>query len=101
MPDLMLPIVHGISEHPPSDDLLPLKSWLAKPIRGTAKENLSIRQFIRIICDQDGGAHVDHKPNTDLTGIIDREEKIISIGIAFLHGISRRLDKPGLKPANR
>ena len=101
MSDLMLPPISRTGEPSPCDELLPLKTWLAQPIRSTAKETMSIRQFIRIICDQDGGAHLDHKPNTNLTGIIDREEKMISIGIAFLLGINRWLDQTGSRPSNR
>ena len=35
---------------------LPLEEWLAQPLPAST---LSLRQFIRRVCDQDGGAHVD------------------------------------------
>jgi hypothetical protein len=59
-PTLTLPPVD------PGGEKLPLKDWLAQPMAGQA---LTIREFIRRVCDQDGGAHVDFKPEAGLEGL--------------------------------
>jgi hypothetical protein len=59
--------------------LLPLQEWLAQPISVNAGPPLTIRQLIRQVCDQDGGAHVDLKPDSGLELYDQRAEGIIKI----------------------
>ena len=63
LPNLELPAVI------PDEKPLPLKEWLAQPIPGQADQTLTVRQLIRRVCDQDGGAHVDYKPEAGLKGL--------------------------------
>ena len=55
-PDLALPAL--APPHAP----LPLAQWLEQP----AAAGLTVRQLIRRVCDQDGGAHVDPHPQAGL-----------------------------------
>ena len=58
---------------------LPLDRWLSQalPAAGAA---LTIRQLIRRVCDQDGGAHVDPKPQAGLAALPDHPAWIVKIG---------------------
>ena len=60
IPEIDLPAVGQ-----PEKSLL-LKDWLGQPIPGYA---LTVRQLIRRVCDQDGGAHVDFKPEAGLDAL--------------------------------
>ena len=62
-----------------SGDRLPLKDWLAQPIPGQPDQTFTVRQLIRRVCDQDGGAHVDFRPETGLERL-DAAEWILQIG---------------------
>ncbi len=63
--------------------LLPLKYWLEQevPVGG---HRLSVRQFIRKMCDQDGGAHVDPRPESMYLYNSDSAEWVVKIGEAVL-----------------
>lgn len=63
IPDLDLPALG------PGGKRLLLNDWLAQPIPGLADQALTVRQLIRRVCDQDGGAHVDFKPEAGLDGL--------------------------------
>ena len=54
-----------------------LKHWLDSPA-GT-DTGLSVRQFIRRVCDIDGGAHVDIKPLAGLPKLGDTHQWIINL----------------------
>jgi|APHig6443717497_1056834.scaffolds.fasta_scaffold334285_2 hypothetical protein len=56
-----------------------LSEWLAQPVIDLAGDRLTIREFIRRVCDQDGGAHVDPKPATGLISYPNRDKMIIGI----------------------
>lgn len=58
-PELYLPAWSG----PLSGGVLPLDEWLEQKL---PDGGLSIRQFIRCVCDQDGGAHVDLRRHSRL-----------------------------------
>lgn len=68
---------------------LKLKAWLDQPLPGAAEAGITVRQFIRRVCEQDGGAHVDPKPQAGLAGITDREEKIIRLAETVLEALAR------------
>ena len=72
-PNLELPAMS------PGGKRLPLKDWLAQPVPGQSDQPLTIRQLIRRVCDQDGGAHVDFKPEAGLESL-DAAEWIQTIG---------------------
>ena len=71
----------------PGGKRLPLKDWLAQPVPGQADQALTIRQFIRRVCDQDGGAHVDFKPEAGLKGL-DPADWIQIIGEIVVNNVN-------------
>ena len=77
IPDLDLPAV-GIG-----GKRLLLNDWLAQPIPG---QPLSVRQLIRRVCDQEGGAHVDFKLEAGLDDL-DPAEWIQTIGEIVVNNI--------------
>jgi hypothetical protein len=62
IPNLDLPAIS------PDGKKLLLEDWLAQPIPGQPDQAFTVRQLIRRVCDQDGGAHVDIKPEAGLDG---------------------------------
>jgi hypothetical protein len=66
-----------------------LKDWLAQPIPGQPDQALTVRQLIRRVCDQDGGAHVDFKPEAGLDGL-DPAEWIQTIGEIVVRSIDNK-----------
>jgi hypothetical protein len=78
LPNLELP------EMSPDGKRLSLKNWLAQPVPGQV---LTIRQLIRRVCDQDGGAHVDFKPEAGLEGL-DAAEWIQTIGEIVVNSVN-------------
>ena len=85
IPNLDLPAIG------PKEKRLLLDDWLAQPIPGQA---LSVRQLIRRVCDQDGGAHVDFKPEAGLDGL-EPAEWIHKIGEIVLNSVENSLFRPG------
>jgi hypothetical protein len=81
IPDLDLPVVGAGGKR------LPLKDWLAQPIPGQPDQALTVRQLIRLVCDQDGGAHVDFKPEAGLEGL-GTAEWIQTIGEIVVNGVN-------------
>ena len=65
---------------------LPLVEWLEQGIPN-ANSHLTIRQFIRQICDQDGGAHADPKINSVFLSIPKYRTKIINLGTMIVNEI--------------
>ncbi len=57
---------------------LPLKEWLRQPVPGY--EILTLRELIRTVSEQDGGAHVDLKPESPLWGYEERAEAVVKVG---------------------
>jgi hypothetical protein len=64
-PDLRLPTLGAKIETVETD--LPLIEWLAQPVPG----GITLRRLIRLVCDQDGGAHVDPHPDAGLPEGLD------------------------------
>jgi len=56
---------------------LALKDWLAQPLDPGQAGSLSVRDLIRRVCDQDGGAHVDLRQGF---GIADPAGWILVLG---------------------
>ena len=80
IPDLKLPV-------PPAPGLetgsLPLDKWLELELK-IAEEPISIRQLVRRVCDQDGGAHVDPKPIAGLPDSVEVQEWIVKLSQIIL-----------------
>ena len=60
-------------------DKVPLEKWLDQVLPGQQKPKITIRHLIRCVCDQDGGAHVDPKPNAGVHSINNYETWIYQI----------------------
>lgn len=58
-PDLLWPALDSDGRFSESLPGLPLAAWLEQPLPSTGT---TLRQLIRRVCDQDGGAHVDLRP---------------------------------------
>lgn len=71
-PDLRLP---SLSESLPEGSLL-LNEWLEQKL---PEGDLTIRQLIRRVCDQDGGAHVDARLHARLPEGFQPEERICEL----------------------
>ena len=75
IPDLKLPVPPALDLEPGS---LPLNEWLDLELK-IAEATINIRQLVRRVCDQDGGAHVDPKPKTGLPESEKVQEWIVSL----------------------
>jgi hypothetical protein len=70
----------------PDLPLLTLQEWLSQPLPLDTGLPITIRQLIRQVCDQDGGAHVDLKPDARLAQFNQRAEWIIHIARVLVSG---------------
>ena len=59
---------------------MPLDEWLQQAIPTGLTPSITIRDLIRKVCDQQGGAHVDPKPDFQLPDGLDAEAWITTIG---------------------
>jgi hypothetical protein len=59
---------------------LPLQAWLAQPLPAPWGKPVSLRELIRTVCEQDGGAHVDQRSLDDLRSWKERGEHIATLG---------------------
>ena len=82
-PDYVLPPIDGES-HMKTGAPLTLDAWLEQPLYGQNGQALCVRQFIRRVCDQDGGAHVDPKPQTGLAVFPHRADLIIRLAVTLI-----------------
>lgn len=78
VPELTLPIITHDGIAIPSR-FLPLQDWLDQMI-SLGEQAMTIRQLIRRVCDQDGGAHVDTRPSNPLSIVSDPAQYVIRIG---------------------
>jgi hypothetical protein len=73
-PDLVLPALDDDISQP---HRLLLEDWLEQKLPQTG---LSLRQFIRHVCDQDGGAHVDFRQHDPLPNQFPKALWICNLG---------------------
>jgi len=81
-PDLKLPQVNEDGEFDDALEPLPVETWLDQPLFLEDCGEVTLRQLIRRICDQDGGAHVDLHPGATLGP--DAIDYIVYIGELIL-----------------
>lgn len=87
-PDLQLHPLNAAGQYDRKLPPLPLTEWLAQPVsvQITTPGTLpTLRELIRLVTDQDGGAHVDLKPHSPLWGWIDRAAWILRTGEYIIH----------------
>ncbi len=82
-PGYVLPPIDG-EGHIKTGAPLTLDAWLEQPLHGQNGEILSVRLFIRRVCDQDGGAHVDPKPEAGLAAFPHRADLIIRLAVNLI-----------------
>jgi len=71
---------------------IPLEKWLAQLLPGVAGQSITLRDLIRRVCDQDGGAHVDYRPQAGLQDITDVPGWICKIGAEVARVIGKALN---------
>ncbi len=86
-PELRLNALNAQGVFDPSLDLLPLSDWLAQRLPPAAAPGITLRGLIRRICDQEGGAHVDLKPQAGLQGVPDAPGWVCKAGTEALRAI--------------
>jgi hypothetical protein len=65
---------------PTGPSKLSLQEWLAQEVPVRADRSIRLRELIRLICEQDGGAHVDPRAAGDLRSWDGRDELIANLG---------------------
>jgi len=83
-PDFMLPALDG-------GEVLPLGAWLEQTVNASGGARLTVRQLIRQVCDQDGGAHVDRRAQMVIENTDERARLIRAAAGAVLESLQSRL----------
>jgi hypothetical protein len=91
IPGLELPPLDHHSDVISITDEIPLANWLKQKIAFGERSEVTIRQLIRLVCDQDGGAHVDYKPESILRGTSNYPQIILSIAGVVLKAAEAKL----------
>lgn len=84
-PGLELP---GLPRNQAESDRLGVEEWLAQPL---PESGVTVKQFIRCICDQDGGAHVDIRKHGQLPEGFPSAEWIFTLSGIVVAELSARL----------
>lgn len=87
--DLCLPAL-GQRGADPTLPPLALADWLEQPIEAL-QPALTIRQLIRRVCDQDGGAHVDVKNHSGLPENTEYRDWVLRIGGIVYRTLEKRM----------
>jgi hypothetical protein len=69
-----------------------LNTWLNQTVFITPSEELSLRDLIRRICEQDGGTHVDPKPHQGLPQNWDPTQWIETISVYLVTHLENTLN---------
>lgn len=72
---------------------LALDSWLAQVISCGAGCTITLRELVRRVCDQDGGAHVDPKARAGLQGVEDVPGWICKIGAEAQRALQKAAER--------
>lgn len=91
-PDLRLT---SLNEDPTRRNYLPLDAWLEQKL---PQVGLTVRQFIRYVCDRDGGAHVDLRSHVRLIYVLPSEEWICRLGEIVMIGLAEEVAKEQAEP---
>ncbi len=70
-PRLRLRALNTEGSFDPNLESLPLSDWLAQRLTLKSGSGLTMRALIRRVCDQEGGAHVDLRPQAGLQAVPD------------------------------
>jgi len=66
---------------------LTISEWLEQKLTINFDKSVTIRQLIRQVCDQDGGAHYDPKIKSRLDQIINYRMMIFKLGGNLIHAV--------------
>jgi len=88
-PGLELP---GLAWNQSESDRLSVEEWLAQPI---PESGIIVKQFIRSVCDQDGGAHVDIRKHGHLPEGFPSAEWIFRLSGIVVAELGSRLAEEG------
>ena len=87
-PELKLPRLDAGGAPGEGGSELARLAWLEQRLE---PEGITLRQLIRRVVDQDGGAHVDLKPNAGLPEALDVAEKIARLGAVVAASLEKLL----------
>jgi hypothetical protein len=94
LPELKLPSVDQHSFIATKTDEIPLADWLKQKLVMGESTAITIRELIRLVCDQDGGAHVDYKPQSILRSELNYQQLILTIAKVVLISVRTDLKSP-------
>ncbi len=86
-PELRLHPLNAEGVFDPRLEPLLLPAWLAQRLPLPADRSLTLRELIRRVCDQEGGAHVDLRPDAGLSKVPDVPGWICKAGMEALSAI--------------
>jgi hypothetical protein len=92
LPKLSLPPVDYHADMVFRADEIPLADWLKQKVVMDESSEVTIRQLIRQVCDQDGGAHVDYKPESILRRTSNYAQSILSIAEIVITSVETKLN---------
>ena len=72
-------------------EALPLDAWLEQTVNAGGGARMTMRQLIRQVCDQDGGAHVDRRAQMGVEDAAERARLIRAAAGAVLEALQKRL----------
>lgn len=94
LPDLQLrlPLLDGGAD--PASESVALPVWLESHLHLYGHSPITIRAFIRRVCDQRGGAHVDPKPEAGLPDSPEVAAWVLALGECLLEEVDGKLYIP-------
>lgn len=92
-PDLRLYRINEQGEFDARLEPLALDAWLALPIPLSPGGTIALRELVRRVCDQDGGAHVDPKARAGLQGVEDVPGWICKIGAEARRALEKAAER--------
>ena len=89
--DLRLPVLTNAGEWDAGGQPLEIGPWLDQTVSAAGGRQISLRQLIREVCEQDGGAHVDWRRHTDLAANTGQARWIRTIAGLLVEELDKRL----------
>ena len=86
-PDLHLHPLNQDGFFDPGRNPVLLSDWLAQRLPLSSGQVLTLRDLIRRVCDQEGGAHVDLKPESGLPALPDVIDWVCKAGTETLRAV--------------
>lgn len=91
VPDLRLPPLPRYLEPGAAlTDELSLEQWLEQEVRSPGGDPVTLRRLVRLVCDQDGGAHYDPRAASPLKELDDVPELLAEMADVLVARLARR-----------